>query len=376
MHRHNLRTAHNNRLDFHSIGHSDAWILEDILQLQVEVYGERVSYLSYQAAGDLELPDFHVGVLSISPDAIISYGLPQKEMLNTLQLVVDGLPEQKMWLAARMGVGVPVRPVHTLPEKLLYFKVQRVLRQKLGGPPTALQVCVEFNRLVGEMYLELVGKAEPVGPNKKLKTPQPDVLSTSRPLATSTPTRCSTTGASTLPTRSSSSCPTRSSSRWRLRTHGTRLSVATPRWHPLCAARFPPTGQQRRANPRLQRWCRRNPFCRRTDRQQGVAPPRLRRLPLLRRRGPRRLGLPPCFRRHHPLVAERRGPYLPCRLHCTSVPCTRLWFVRLWRLPPFTWVVGPGWAFSKALTASVPSCPGSNLRLMGSQGRHLYLHMD
>ena len=242
VHRHNLRAAHNNRPDFHSIGHSDVWILEDILQLQVEVYGERVSYLSYQAAGDLEVPEFHVGVLPISPDAIISHGLPQGEMLNTLQLVVDGLPEQKMWLAARMGVGVPVLPVHTLPEKLLYFKVQRVLRQKLGGPPTALQVCVEFNRLVGEMYLELVGKAEPVGPNKKLKTPQPDVLSTSRPLATSTPTRCSTTGASTLPTRSSSSCPTRSSSRWRLRTHGTRLSVATPRWHPLCAARFPPTG--------------------------------------------------------------------------------------------------------------------------------------
>lgn len=122
IHRHNLRAAHNNRPDIHSIGHYDVWILEAILALQEEVYGQRVSYLSHQSASELDLPDFLCGVLPVAADATAGSGLPNGQLLDALRPVVMCLSPQKQWLAERMGLRLPLLPVHTLAERCCFLR--------------------------------------------------------------------------------------------------------------------------------------------------------------------------------------------------------------------------------------------------------------
>lgn len=174
VHRHNLKAAHNNRADFHSFGHYDVWVLEDILRLQEEVYGERVSFLTHKCATELRLPDFQCGVLPIPRAAALTYGLPEGELLETLRPILSTLSAQKQWLAKRMGVVVPVLPVHTLAEKVLFFKVQRKLRQQLKGPPSSLETTREYNKCVSDYWLGLVGGVERSGRANAVQALKPD----------------------------------------------------------------------------------------------------------------------------------------------------------------------------------------------------------
>lgn len=75
-----------------------------------------------------------------------------------------------------MGLRLPLLPVHTLAEKVLFFKVQRALRLGRRHPPSAMDVTTEYNRRVADIWLELMGKAVRVGRTNKLNVPKPDVF--------------------------------------------------------------------------------------------------------------------------------------------------------------------------------------------------------
>lgn len=67
--------------DFHSFRHYVVWILEDILRLQDEVYGERVSFLTHKCAMELRLPDSQCSALPIPRAAAATYLLPHGDLL-------------------------------------------------------------------------------------------------------------------------------------------------------------------------------------------------------------------------------------------------------------------------------------------------------
>ena len=156
--RHNQRAARNNRTGAPDMGHPDVWIVDDIIFYQQFIFGERVSHHAHQRADEFELPEFYCGVTTLSPDILEDCGLPGKEMMEQLSPTLPALPQQKRYMAKKMGTGVPSLPVHTTEEKLLYGEVQRKLRRELGGRPSAAAITVAFNRVVGDDWLRRAAK--------------------------------------------------------------------------------------------------------------------------------------------------------------------------------------------------------------------------
>ena len=156
--RHNQRAARNYRTGAPDMGHPDVWIVDDIIFYQQFIFGERVSHHAHQRADEFELPEFYCGVTTLSPDILEDCGLPGKEMMEQLSPTLPALPQQKRYLAKKMGTGVPLLPVHTTEEKLLYGEVQRKLRRELGGRPSAADITVAFNRVVGDDWLRCAAK--------------------------------------------------------------------------------------------------------------------------------------------------------------------------------------------------------------------------
>jgi len=159
VHRHNLRAARNNGTSGAYIGHADTWILDDILLLQEHVFGKRVSHLSHERVAEYTLPEFYCGVSPLAPDVLDECGLPGKEMWKQIEPLFERMSKQKRYLAAAMGSGVPILPVHTKEEKLLYLELKERLRRQLLGTPTALAMANEFNKAAADDWLRHATKA-------------------------------------------------------------------------------------------------------------------------------------------------------------------------------------------------------------------------
>lgn len=123
---------------------------------------------------ELRLPDFQCGVLPIPRAAAATYGLPDGELQETLRVILRTISAQKQWQAKCMGVDVPVLPVHTHAEKVLYFKVQRRMRQRLKWPPSYLETTREYNKCGSDYRLVLAGGVERSGRSNPVQTLKPD----------------------------------------------------------------------------------------------------------------------------------------------------------------------------------------------------------
>lgn len=140
VHRHNLRAARNNRTGGACIGHADMWILDDILLLQ-------------EHAAEYTLPEFYCGVTPLAPDVLDECGSPGKKIRKKIEPLFERMSKQKRSLAAAMGSGVPILPVHTKEEKVLYLELKERLRRQLLGTPTALAMANEFNKAAADDWL-------------------------------------------------------------------------------------------------------------------------------------------------------------------------------------------------------------------------------
>lgn len=156
--RHNQRAGRKNRTGAPDIGHADVWIVDDIIFFQEFIFGKRTSHQAHQRADEFELPDFYCGVTSLSPDILEDCGLPGVDMMQQLAPLIPKLTLQKQYLASTMGSGVPLLPVHTTEEKLLYGEVQRTLLRELRGKPSAVAMTVAFNRLVADDWMRRAAK--------------------------------------------------------------------------------------------------------------------------------------------------------------------------------------------------------------------------
>jgi len=159
VHRHNLRAARKNRTGGACIGHADTWILDDILLLQEHVFGKGVSHLSHERVAEYTLPEFYCGVTPLAPDVLDECGLQGKEMWKQMEPLFKRMSKQKRYLAAAMGSGVPILPVHTKEERLLYLELKERLRRQLLGTPTALAMANEFNKAAADDWLRHATKA-------------------------------------------------------------------------------------------------------------------------------------------------------------------------------------------------------------------------
>lgn len=133
-----------------------------------------MSFLTHKCAMELRLPDFQCGVLPIPRAAAATYGLPDGELQETLRVILRTISAQKQWQAKCMGVDVPVLPVHTHAEKVLYFKVQRRMRQRLKWPPSYLETTREYNKCGSDYRLVLAGGVERSGRSNPVQTLKPD----------------------------------------------------------------------------------------------------------------------------------------------------------------------------------------------------------
>lgn len=175
VHRTNVRAAHQNR-GWPFYGHYDVWIVDDIVQLQERVYGRRVSFLMHSCAADYDLPEFMCGVTPMATADVQECGLPTGDLKQSIQPVLDVLSRQKRWLSKKMGTVLPILPVHTKQEKVLFFEVQRTLKRRLGRKPGDVEAAVEYNGLVAEHWQELVRKAVRTDDGKVKHMSQPHLF--------------------------------------------------------------------------------------------------------------------------------------------------------------------------------------------------------
>jgi len=171
--RHNERAMRNTPSGPTNIGHSDVWILDDILKLREHIFKSRLSHFSHLLAADFDLPEFYCGVTTLSPDVLEDCGLPEAAMLSQISPLLPKLSTQKRYLTKAMGTNVPLLPVHTKEEKILYQDVMRRLRHDLRRAPSATEMTVDFNRVVADDWLRRAEQLASVKDRKRYGFKQP-----------------------------------------------------------------------------------------------------------------------------------------------------------------------------------------------------------
>jgi len=153
IYRQNIRAERHNRTGGECVGHADTWILDAILRLQKHVFGERVPHHSRERAAEYAFPTFYCGVKGLAPDVIDECGLPGAEMIEQINPLMVQMSQKKRYLAKALVTRVPVLPVHTKEEKIIYMDIQLRLRHEKRRAPTAVAMANAFNKAAADERL-------------------------------------------------------------------------------------------------------------------------------------------------------------------------------------------------------------------------------